>query len=121
MKTHEKIKFYRNKNKYSQENMAYVLGIDQSQYSRREVGDAKFTIDEVVKLTEFFGVEIGDLVESRTVIFNSNNQSGGNFGQYINTSDQLIEQYEKRLKEKDELIAQLKNQIKSLENKKKLI
>ena len=117
MKTYEKIKFYRTKNKLTQENMAYALGIDQSQYSRREIGDAKFTIDEVVKLTEIFGVEIGDLVESRTVIFNSNNQSGGNFGQYITQSDQLIEQYEKRLKEKDDLIADLKNQILNLEKK----
>ncbi len=120
MKINEKIKYYRNKFKYSQEVMAYLLGIDQSQYSRREVGEAKFTIDEVIKLTEVFGVEIGELVGTRTAVNNSVNQNDGILTPHNNTSDRLIEQYEKLLKEKDELIAQLKTQIKSLEKKKEV-
>jgi transcriptional regulator with XRE-family HTH domain len=117
MKINEKIKYYRTKNKYSQENMAYALGIDQSQYCRREIGDAKFTIDDVLKIAELFKIEISDMIESKTIFHNSNNQHGDNDGQYINSSEQLVKQYEKRLKEKDELIADLKNQILNLEKK----
>ena len=35
-------------------------------------------------------------------------QKGGNFGQYVSIPDKLIEQYEARLKEKDEMIEILK-------------
>ena len=59
-----------------------------------------------MKKSEFF--------KEKTVIFTSNNQSGGSFGQYVSVPDRLIEQYEMRLKEKDEMIDMLREQIQQL-------
>jgi hypothetical protein len=66
-------------------------------------------------LAEVLDIDIAELFNDSTTIFTSNNQSGGNFGQYVALPDKLIEQYEARLREKDELIAVLKAQINTKE------
>lgn len=116
MTVFEKVKFFREKQGYSQEKLAYQLGIEQSQYSRRESGQVKFSIDEVVAISKILNLDISELVSDQTVVFNSSNQSGGSFGQYINIPESLIIQYEQRLKEKDEMISLLKNMIENLKN-----
>jgi transcriptional regulator with XRE-family HTH domain len=116
MKIHEKVKFFREAKGLSQEAIAYRLGIEQSQYSRRENGQVKFSIDEVVAISKILNLDISELVSEQTVVFNSSNQSGGSFGQYINIPESLIIQYEQRLKEKDEMISLLKNVIENLKN-----
>ena len=114
MEVFEKVKFYREQKGFSQDSVAYALGMQQSQYSRRENGRAKFSADEIFKISKVLEIEISELFDDKTIIFNSNNQSGGNFGQYINQSEKLIEQYESRLKEKDEQINLLKSVIDKL-------
>jgi transcriptional regulator with XRE-family HTH domain len=116
MTVFEKVKFFREKQGYSQEKLAYHLGIEQSQYSRRENGQVKFSIDEVVAISKILNLDISELVSDQTVVFNSSNQSGGSFGQYINIPESLVIQYEQRLKEKDEMISLLKNMIENLKN-----
>lgn len=114
MEIFEKVRFFREQKKLSQEFVSTFLNIEQSQFSRRESGQIPFSINELDKLSELFNVNISDFFKEKTVIFTSNNQSGDSFGQYISLPDRLIEQYEKRLKEKDEIIALLKEQIKNL-------
>ena len=114
MTINEKVKFFREKKGYSQESLAYRLGIEQSQYSRRENGQVKFSADEVLEISKMLDIEISELFSDQTVVFNSSNQSGGSFGQYINIPEVLITQYEQRLKEKDEMISLLKNVIENL-------
>jgi transcriptional regulator with XRE-family HTH domain len=99
MELHENVKFYREAKKLSQDSVAYNLGLDQSQYSRRENGTIQFKSDEISKLN------------SESVIFNNTNQQGGNFGQYISFPEELQKQYELRIKEKDEMINVLKEEI----------
>jgi hypothetical protein len=56
-----------------------------------------------------------DLLKEEGLLFNQKNKKGDNNGLVINQlSDKLIEQYEIRLKEKDEVIADLKQLIKKL-------
>ncbi len=116
MEIFEKVKFYRESKRLSQEYVGARLNIEQSQYSRRESGQIPFTVDELQNLSELFEVEISDLMKDKMVVFNNHNQSGGNFGQYIHLPEKLIEQYEERLKEKDEIIQLLKQRINQLEN-----
>lgn len=116
MTVFEKVKFFREKQGYSQEKLAYQLGIEQSQYSRRENGQVKFSIDEVVAISKILNLDISELVSDQTVVFNLSTQNGGNFGQYLNIPESLIAQYEQRLKEKDEMISLLKNMIENLKN-----
>lgn len=116
MTINEKVKFFREKKGYSQESLAYRLGIEQSQYSRRENGQVKFSADEVLEISKMLDIEISELFSDQTVVFNLTTQNGGSFGQYINIPEVLITQYEQRLKEKDEMISTLKNVIEILKN-----
>jgi transcriptional regulator with XRE-family HTH domain len=76
------------------------LGLNQSQYSRREKGEIPFIPNEIQKLSVLLETSISDL-----------------FGEKIASSDtvliheKLIAQYELRIKEKDQLIEILKSQI----------
>lgn len=111
MELHEKVKFYREAKKLSQDSVAYNLGLDQSQYSRRENGSIKFNSDEISQLCQVLEVTPLELFNSESVIFNNTNQQGGNFGQYISFPEELQKQYELRIKEKDEMINLLKEEI----------
>lgn len=115
MEVFEKVKLYRESRRLSQEFVGAQLNIEQSQYSRRESGQIAFTVDELQNLSQLFEVEISDLMKDKMVVFNNHNQTGGTFGQYINLPEKLIEQFEARLKEKDEFIKLLKQRITDLE------
>lgn len=88
------------------------MGLDQSQYSRREKGEIQFVPDEIVKLSKLLETTISNLFGEETIVFNNVDQKGGNFGQYVSTHEKLIEQYELRIKEKDEMIGLLKGLVK---------
>ncbi len=117
MKLHEKVKYYREIKRLSQESMAFELGLNQSQYSRRENGSIKFDSEEISNLSKILDVSASELFGDEAVIFNNTNQSGGNFGQYVQLPEELIKQYETRLKEKDEMIQFLKERLQLLEKK----
>ena len=108
MNLHEKIKEIREDKKLSQSFLAHELNLDQSQYSRREKGEIDFTPKEITILSKKLETPISKLFGEETNVFNNVDQKGGSFGQYVTTSEKLIEQFELRLTEKDEMIAQLK-------------
>lgn len=117
MKIHEKIRLSRELKKMSQESVAFDLNLNQSQYSRRESGEIPFSADEIGKLAPILGVKVSELYGEETTVFNNHNQKGGTFGKfehYIAVSDKIIELYEERLKEKDTIIALLKERIDSI-------
>ena len=116
MKLHEKVKYYREAKRMSQDSVAFQLGLDQSQYSRRENGSIKFNSDEISQLCQVLDVTPLELFNSESVIFNNTNQQGGNFGQYIALPEELQKQYELRIKEKDEMIAILKDELSILKS-----
>ncbi|MBI2259048.1 MAG: helix-turn-helix transcriptional regulator [Flavobacteriia bacterium] len=113
MKLHERIKAIREDKSISQEAVAFALGMSQSQYSRRENGEVKFNADEIIDLSKKLETKISDLYGEETTTLYNHNQKGGNFGvgYYVMMPEKLIEQYEKRLQEKDEMIALLKMKI----------
>jgi transcriptional regulator with XRE-family HTH domain len=114
MEIHERVKFYREAKRMSQDSVAFKLGLDQSQYSRRESGVIKFDSDEITKVCEVLDITPMELFNTESVIFNNTNQQGGDFGQYIALPEDLIKQYDLRLKEKDEMIELLKEKIKMM-------
>ena len=113
MEIYEKIKNIRESKKISQDYLAIELGLGQSQYSRRETGEVEFSPKQIKTISKLLDTSIANLFGEETITFNNNGKKVGNFGQYITTSEKLIEQYEFRLKEKDEIIARLQ-QFKSL-------
>ncbi len=110
MKIHERVKIIREEKKLSQDFIAHELGLSQSQYSRRENGEIKFDVDEILRLSKALETKVSELYGEETNVFNNSNQKGGTFGQFVTIPDKLIEQYEKRLQDKDEIIALLKQQ-----------
>lgn len=120
MKVYERIKTTRENKKLSQDSVAFNLNLGQSQYSRRENGEIPFSAEEIEKLSAILDTKISELYGEETIIFNSHNQKGGAFGQfenYITVPDKLIDQYEKRLEEKETIISLLKEQINDLKNR----
>ncbi len=104
-----KVKLLREEKKISQEFISHELGLSQSQYSRRENGEVKFVAEEIGKLAKILEVSVSQIYGEATNSFSVHTQNGGNFGQYIQVSEKLIEQYEARLKEKDEMIILIKS------------
>ncbi|KQB43272.1 Helix-turn-helix domain protein [Flavobacterium daejeonense] len=101
MLLHEKIKLIRESKKLSQSYLAYELNLSQSQYSRREKGEIQFVADEIIKLSKLLETSISEffnekIVESQRIKDN------------LSVAEKLIEQYEMRIKEKEEMIVVLK-------------
>ena len=102
------IKKLRENKKISQEYIAFQLGLSQSQYCRRENGKVKFLADEIGKLAKILDVPVSCLYGKKTDFTKISPQKVEDFADYNQLSEKLIEQYEARLKEKDELIKLLK-------------
>jgi transcriptional regulator with XRE-family HTH domain len=110
----------------SQERMADLLGLDTSNYSRRENGDTKIKITEWEKKAQILNVPISEIFESEEATIykiNSKNSTGGQIGDNnsitgvdATTLDNLNE-YIKTLKEEN--IA-LKLENKTLQDKLKM-
>ncbi len=116
-----RIKKMREEKNISQEKMALELDLTQSNYGRLEKDDRRLTVPKVLKISEVLNVSVSYLFNEQTskVIHQNNNENPNAYNVenlYQNNkeiTDKLIEQYEARLKEKDELILSLKNIINS--------
>ena len=62
----------------TQNDMAEVICVSQSQYQRRERGEIRISDDEWIRLAKFLGKDISDIKEedSNTTINNYDNYSG---------------------------------------------
>lgn len=111
MTLNQKVKLLREDKKLSQSYIAHELAIEQSQYSRREKGEIQFIPDEIIKLSKLLEITIASLFEEKATVLNNIDIKGGDFAQYISASEKLIEQYELRIKEKDDIISLLRQKI----------
>ena len=105
---------------FSQEYVAFKLDMHQRTYSNLESGKTKLTIDRIQKLAELYQVEPEYFLSEELPVINYNtgpNSHGGVFETYNNDSGKLEfmrELYEKLLRDKNERILQLEDQIKTL-------
>jgi transcriptional regulator with XRE-family HTH domain len=119
----EKLRTLRKQKGYTQQQIADLLATDVSNYSRKESGDVKIFDDEWEKLAKALDVSVEDIREEKTATViqnltfndsssNTSNQSG-NYNQYCNIPEYLLENQQ-------EYINLLKEQIKALkeENEK---
>lgn len=49
--------YLRKKNNYTQVDVAYSIGLDQSVYNRKERGLVQFSVNDLVKLAKFYQYE----------------------------------------------------------------
>lgn len=117
MQLGHKLKRIREEKKISQEEISYHLEISQKTYSNIEADKTTPSIIQLSKLAELLEIDILELLKEQGIIFNqSNNEFKNDNGSYIinNLSKKLIEQYESRIKIKQELISFLKEKIANL-------
>jgi transcriptional regulator with XRE-family HTH domain len=100
----------RKQKSWSQEQTADYLCISRSAYQRIETGEGFSWANNLEKICEVFEIQPEDLFKDANIVINNNQQGGNSTNAYVinQLSDKLIEQFEQRLKEKDELIAVLK-------------
>ncbi len=111
-----KIRAYRKQKGWSQEHVADLLHLSQSAYARIESGESQSWSNHIEKICEVFDVTPEELVKNDSIILSNNQQGGSSTNALVinQLSEKLIEQYELRLKEKDELIKELKNKLEKL-------
>jgi len=109
----KKIRTLRKQKGLSQEQVADHLHISQSTYARIENGESHSWSSYIEPISKLFEIQPEELVKTENIIVNQN-QQGGNGAFIINQqlSEKLIEQYEQRLKDKDEIITLLRAQLK---------
>ena len=71
----------------------------------------------ILPLCDLFGIQPEELLKADHIVINNNNS--GNAYVFSQLSDKLMEQYEKRLLEKDNLIAYLQRELEELKKGKK--
>jgi transcriptional regulator with XRE-family HTH domain len=100
---------------FSQQNLADKIKVDQKTISRIEKGDLSPKFDTLIAISKVLSVTLSQLLSfNESLIFNNYNQyqQGGNYNAYINTEIEKIEElYKQLLREKDEVIALLKNKL----------
>lgn len=117
MEIGKKLRTLRAERGFTQEKIADLLTIPQASYSNLENNKGKIDLKIIQKVAEIYEMEVIDLLKEEGFPFHQKNKKGDNNGLVINQlSDKLIVQYEIRLKEKDEIIADLKQLIKELKD-----
>lgn len=109
-----KLKQLRKQKGFSQEQVADYLYISQSAYARMENGESHSWANHIEKICEIYEITPEELFKNDNIIIgNIGTNNGVGYAEVVNQlSEKLIEQYEKRLQEKDELIKELKNKLK---------
>lgn len=73
----------RKERELSQEDMAFKLGIEQSQYCRRENGKTKISKKEWTTMAKILDTTLEEIYEPQDGIYVTNNENAnGNFGNY---------------------------------------
>lgn len=117
MSTHETIRIMREKNRWSQEEMAEKLNMSPSGYSKIERGETKLYLDKLEQIAQIFNIDLTDLLNNDKnicVLISENSQSSSN---YYSGNETLVLENEKlklSLSYKDQIIAEKDEQIASL-------
>lgn len=110
-----KLRKLRQEKKLSQMQVAVELDVSQTAYGKWESDQTKPGIDNLLRISNFYETDIYDLLDDKEGNHNFiNSYDNSNVNNEISTinyyiSDKLMEQYEIRIKEKDEQIALLKS------------
>lgn len=74
--------------------------MSQNNFSKIELGKVTLSLERIEEIAKVLDIDPIKLIEfDESLIFNNNNQSGGNAANIINQilSDKVVEQYEKRI------------------------
>ncbi|MDC0176588.1 helix-turn-helix domain-containing protein [Polaribacter sp.] len=105
-----KLKILRKEKNLSQEEVAHRLHISQSAYCRIENGESTSWAAHIDAICDLYSISPEELVKKDPII-NHNQKGGGSYIKINQLSKKLIEQFEIRLKEKENYIEQLEKKL----------
>lgn len=113
------------KAKYTQENMAKILHMTQSQYQRREKGEIKISDEEWERIAKALDTNVEDIKEedSKLQVNNYDNNSGSYFGSnnyFYNIPDFVLENQQDYINLLKKEIQDLKEEITALKAQNKI-
>lgn len=111
MEIGKKLRSLRTEKGFTQEKIADLLQMPQASYSNLENNKGKIDLKTIQKIAEIYEMDVLDILKEDGLTINQNNNKGNNGIIFNQLSEKLIEQYEIRLKEKDELIAELRKRL----------
>ncbi|WP_223605696.1 helix-turn-helix domain-containing protein [Chryseobacterium sp. OSA05B] len=122
----EKLRNLRKQRGFTQEYMSNILATDVSNYSRKESGSVKIYDEEWEKLAKALDVKVDEIKEEKeasvvqNLTFNdsSSNTQSGNYNQYFNIPEYILENQQEYIKILKEQIDSLKQEVKTLKSKK---
>ncbi|WP_353167655.1 helix-turn-helix transcriptional regulator [Flavobacterium sp.] len=118
MKIGDKLKTLRTSKGYSPETVSERIGVSKTTYGRYERNETAPDINILENIANLYELEMFELLSDEKIILNQKNKKGDNNGLVFNNlSEKLIDQYEKRLLEKDERINELREIISELKAK----
>lgn len=119
MKTHEKIRHFRELKKITQEDLAEQLSLSTSGYSKIERGETRLDIERLQKIADILEISVFDLMPQ-----NDSNVIYTLYGGYYNNFQNLvygnnnyeIEKFQLIIQHKDDVIAQKEREIERLQD-----
>lgn len=111
-----KIRRLRNQRGFSQEYLADILNISQASLSNLESGKTLPDFNLIRSLCDIFEIEVNELFESKGDIIFQNNEIDKNIAHVegnvtYEMSEKLIQQYEERISDLKDLVAELKSEL----------
>jgi len=120
----KKIKTLRVDKGFSQEQMADLLHISQSAYSRIESGESNGWVNSIEKICNIFEIKPEELFTTESLVQNNSNSTNASAFQHTtqhdthiiinNLSDKVIELYEEKIKWLEEKNKALEEEIRTL-------
>ena len=109
----ERLKEFRLKKGFTQEVMADLLCLSQSAYARMESGQTNSWTNHLPKICEVLEIDPNELLTAQSLIINQDQKGTTSNSTFIikQLYEKLIEQFEKRIQEKDIKIQELRNKL----------
>lgn len=104
---------------YSQEDMAHKLGIEQSQYSRRENGQVNISTKEWTAMSKILETTVEDIYEPQDGVYiikyqNANGEYSGSHNHFQNYDNHVLDIQKKYITKLEEENARLRSELDSL-------
>lgn len=110
------------KAKYTQENMAKLLHMTQSQYQRREKGDIKISDEDWERIAKALNTTVDDIKEVDSAVHQINNNQSADYSlsnkYFHNIPDYILENQQDYINLLKKEIQDLKSEINILKNLK---
>lgn len=119
----EKIKNIRKKKGYPHEYMAHLLNMSQPAYSKIENSETKLSVDRLFKISEILETPVENFLDinPNTIYHQTLNDNAIIYQDFENLyqdnkekTEKIVQLYEARLQDKNDMIAQLKKIIEKL-------